>query len=73
MYGKDDEELFQMACRLIRLLSNTAEYRKQASKFCGELVAKALIMERATAKTAIRTVSTLSKGRGSETKRLKAS
>ena len=53
-----------MACRLIRLLSSTTEYRKQASKFCGELVAKALIMERATAKTAIRTVSTLSKARG---------
>ena len=60
-YNNSDEELVQMSCRLIRLLSSTTDYRKQASKWCGELVAKALIMERATAKAAIRTVSTLSK------------
>ena len=40
VYGKDDDELSQMACRLIRLLSSSVDYRKQASKYCGELVAK---------------------------------
>ena len=57
----EDAELYECACRTIRICAYDSTQRKLASRNCAELVAKGILMERSTARAAVRAISTLSK------------
>ena len=42
-------------------MASDTDQRRLASRFCGEMISKAIMMDKATAKAAVRTISTLSK------------
>ena len=61
VYITENEELAQVTCRAIRIMASDTDQRRLASRFCGEMISKAIMMDKATAKSAVRTISTLSK------------
>jgi len=53
--------MYEVACRTIRITACDSTQRKAASRYCAELAAKAILMERRTARAAVRAISNLSK------------
>ena len=66
VFNSEDAELYEVACRTIRIAAYDSTQRKIASRYCAELIAKAVLMERRTARAAVRAISNLSKASNQE-------
>ena len=46
VYITENEELAQMVCRAIRIMASDTDQRRLASRFCGEMISKAIMMNK---------------------------
>ncbi|CAG5105380.1 Oidioi.mRNA.OKI2018_I69.chr1.g2080.t1.cds [Oikopleura dioica] len=59
--SEENPDLYEVACRALRIIPSDAVQRKLAATTCAEIPAKALLMDRKIARSAVRAVSNLSK------------
>jgi hypothetical protein len=59
--SEESPDLYEVACRALRIIPSDAIQRKLAAATCAEIPAKALLMDRKIARSAVRAVSNLSK------------